>query len=159
VSDGRLTYEQAAAGFGEWVAELMDTDEGSARSLLGLSSRAPLVLSEALQKRGAFTWQLAAAVAGCEHDCGHDERDRYAHLRFSLVSCRECMEGFHLRPRENDGLDCDICGRGLDPLATFAAIEHYYAGPPKLFVLARGCVPCGEVKGALMLPPVPLSQN
>jgi hypothetical protein len=152
----RLSYEQALVGFGEWVAELMDTDEDAARSLLGLSSTAPLVLSEALQKRGAFTLMIAAAVDGCEHDCGHDDRDRYAHLRFSLVSCRECMEGFDLRPREGAGVDCDICGGLIE--GGFALIEHHVKDQ-RLLVLARACVGCGRLKESLMLPPVPINLN
>lgn len=153
----RLTHEQAMSGFGEWVAELMETDPDGVRSFLGLSSTAPLVLSQELQRRGAFVWQLQAAIEGCELDCGHADRDRFAHLRFSLVSCRECLAGVFsdLHPREGDGLDCDICGAEVDPLATFAEVEHYFAGPPKVIVLARACVPCGEVKQSLMLPPGP----
>ncbi len=158
MTDGRLRYEQAAGGFGEWVAELMDEDECAARSLLGLSSTAPLVLSEDLQRRGAFSWQIAAAVEGCEVDCGHPQRDRYAVLEKGLLTCDECRKPgtwADLPLRDGAYRDCDICGGNLPATARYAKLSHVVKGPPKVIVLARACLSCAECERALQVPPGP----
>ncbi len=151
---GLLTYDEAADIFRAWVDELIDQDPDAARSFLGLGSDAPLALSDSLLRRGAWVGMLTRAIeVRCAHQCDHSQR--YAHLRFGLLTCADCMEArfADVKPREDN--DCDICGGDA---AVFVPIEHELkrAG---VFVLARACVACGELEDSLALPPVPLSLN
>ena len=120
MTDGLLTYDEAATLWQESVEVMFEQDPDAARSLLGLSSDAPLELSEDLLRRGAWTGMLTRAVeVRCKHECDHDQR--YGWLRFGLLVCRDCAtERFAgLAPRGDD--DCDVCGADA---RVFVAVEH-----------------------------------
>jgi hypothetical protein len=153
MTDSLLTYDESADIFELIVGEMADRDPDAARRFLGLGSDAEIVLTDSLLRRGAWIGQLTRAVeVRCVHECDHDRR--YAHMRFGLLACGDCMERFsHLEPRE-DG-DCDICGADA---AVFVPVEHKI-GADGPFVLARACVACGELDESLTLPPVPMSLN
>lgn len=149
MTDGLLTYDEAATLWQESVEVMFEQDPDAARSLLGLSSDAPLELSEDLLRRGAWTGMLTRAVeVRCKHECDHDQR--YGWLRFGLLVCRDCAtERFAgLAPRGDD--DCDVCGADA---RVFVAVEHRIGDGP--LVLARACVGCGELAHSLALPPGP----
>ena len=154
MTDDLLTYDEAADAFAGMVDELIDQDPDAARRFLGLGSAAPLVLSDSLLKRGAFVGMLTRAIeVRCEHECDHSER--YAWLRFGLLTCRDCTASrfAELKPRNDD--TCDICGADA---RVWVPIEHRIGADGPL-VLARACVACGELEDSLKLPPVPISLN
>ena len=152
-----LTYDEAADTFRLFVDGLIDQDPDGARTFLGLGSDAPLVLSDSLLRRGAWVGMLTHAITvRCTHECEHDRR--FAYLRFGVLACADCMEEWERRPREGDGLDCDICGADIGPRSPFAEVEHLLK-QLGVRVLARACVACGGLEESLTLPLAPMSLN
>ena len=149
-----LTFDESRELFREGMEEMFERDPDGARSLLGLSSHGELEIPEWAERRGAWVGMLTRAVeVRCEHECDHEQR--YAYLRFGLLVCANCMKERFADTKPREEWDCDICGAHADP---FTVIEHKLAadGP---FVLANGCVGCGELNVSLKLPPVPMSMN